>query len=78
VVTLPELRSADAQIEQWTNVFQDLLTLAMDTPCGWHDITVVRTNPPADSSKTETKETESARPVEGGVTSHPVPGETGR
>ena len=34
VVTLPELRSADAQIEKWAKAFQDLLTLAMDMPCG--------------------------------------------
>jgi ApeA N-terminal domain 1 len=64
VVTLPELRSADAQIEQWTKAFQDLLTLAMDTPCGLQDITLVRTNPPVDPSETETRESERVRPVE--------------
>jgi hypothetical protein len=55
VVTVPELCSADALITEWTKALQDLVTLAMDTPCGLHDITLVRMNPSADPSETETK-----------------------
>lgn len=47
-VTVPEPRSAQALISQWPKAFQDLLTLAMNKPCGLHDITLIRTNPPQD------------------------------
>lgn len=64
MVTMLELRSADALITEWTKALQDLVTLAMDTPCGLHDITLVRMNPSADPSETETKETKRMHSVE--------------
>ncbi|TWF80047.1 hypothetical protein FHX44_115984 [Pseudonocardia hierapolitana] len=48
-VTVPEPRSAWTLIDQWTKPLQDLLTLAADTPCGLHDITLIRTDPPQQS-----------------------------
>jgi ApeA N-terminal domain 1/Apea-like HEPN len=45
-VTVPKPRSADSLITQWTKPLQDLLTLAMGTPCGLHQVTLIRTNPP--------------------------------
>ncbi|GAA5135552.1 ApeA N-terminal domain 1-containing protein [Pseudonocardia adelaidensis] len=45
VVTVPGSRGAQDLITKWTKPFQDLLTLAMDTPCGLHDISLIRTKP---------------------------------
>lgn len=52
-VTVPELHSAHALIRGWTKTLQDLLTIAVDKPCGVHDITLIRQNAPqgADSSR---------------------------
>ena len=50
VVTVPALASARELIDAWPKVFQDLLTLATDTPCGLHELTLVRTDPPPEDS----------------------------
>jgi hypothetical protein len=50
VVTVPEPCSAEDLINRWTKPLQDLLTLAMGTPCGLHEITLIRTDPPQPTS----------------------------
>ncbi len=62
-VTVPEPRSAQALISRWPKAFQDLLTLAMNQPCGLHDITLIRTIPPQDHASGDEGVALPVRPV---------------
>jgi hypothetical protein len=54
-VTVPELQSTEALVTDWTRALQDLITLAMDTPCALDEVTLIRTNPPAEVVEPEPK-----------------------
>jgi ApeA N-terminal domain 1/Apea-like HEPN len=48
VVDVPELRAADALINEWVRPLQDLLTLVTGQACGVHEMTLVRGRPDED------------------------------